>query len=212
MMALDKFFVEYLREKIDPKGKILAGLALKLIWKDKVSNTHDAPRNGVTNWGGRTEGAPTGYPGWSGRIWVRYYPPVKSTFGHDPVRGARVFTGTGGFGHYDGPWQPAYSAWYELNKSRKRRAHNGEPQCYSYDVRIFADDFPELLFEYNCVLAQLRLEGRLYREDWLNGGNMVNHPELYYVYTNPEIQQQDEQLIAKCRLQLDAQLKEKALS
>jgi len=32
-----------------------------------VSNTHDCPVGGVTNWGGQTKGAPRGYPGWSGR-------------------------------------------------------------------------------------------------------------------------------------------------
>lgn len=41
---------------------------LRLRFSERVSNTHNAPRDGETNWGGRTEGAPRGYPGWSGHI------------------------------------------------------------------------------------------------------------------------------------------------
>jgi hypothetical protein len=32
-------------------------------YSPSVSNTHSCPHNGVTNWGGRVKGAPTGYPG-----------------------------------------------------------------------------------------------------------------------------------------------------
>lgn len=33
-----------------------------------VSNSHHCPFDGVTNWGGRVEGAPRYYPGWYGHI------------------------------------------------------------------------------------------------------------------------------------------------
>ena len=41
---------------------------LRLRFSESASNTHAAPRNGETNWGGRKEGAPRGYPGFSGHI------------------------------------------------------------------------------------------------------------------------------------------------
>jgi hypothetical protein len=36
-----------------------------------VSNSHSAPLDGVSNWGGK-DGLPTVYPGWTGRVWIRY--------------------------------------------------------------------------------------------------------------------------------------------
>ena len=45
----------------------VAGLMWEIEHQASVSNTHDAPLNGVTNWGGRKPGAPHGYPGWYGR-------------------------------------------------------------------------------------------------------------------------------------------------
>ena len=46
---------------------------LKLVYSKNASNSHDCPRDGVRNWGGRgkdREGnpLPTGYPGWIGNI------------------------------------------------------------------------------------------------------------------------------------------------
>lgn len=40
---------------------------LNLRWSDRVGNTHNAPFNGVTNWGAKPD-KPTGYPGWHGSI------------------------------------------------------------------------------------------------------------------------------------------------
>lgn len=59
---------------------------LRLRFSEKVSNTHNRPRDGVTNWGGRTEGAPRGYPGWSGH--------VSFTLNMDPSSHEHEFTRT----------------------------------------------------------------------------------------------------------------------
>jgi hypothetical protein len=72
-----------------------------------VSNSHRAPLTGVTNWGGRTEGAPRGYPGYTGSVewWVRL-PEGKISKAVDTNIAGTLFseklvainTGTGGGG------------------------------------------------------------------------------------------------------------------
>lgn len=100
-------------------------------WNDSVSNTHSCPRNGgVTNWGGRTEGAPRGYSGWQGSINIQVRTPRKTYqrkayhvdgFGSDYFEDTIVFTGTGGGGGCtDGV------------------------TTYNYDVKLFAADFPAM--------------------------------------------------------------------
>ena len=37
-----------------------------------VRNTHSAPMNGEQNWSASDPNIPTGYPGWNGRVWIRY--------------------------------------------------------------------------------------------------------------------------------------------
>ena len=42
------------------------------IRKGEVSNSHDCPMDGVTNWSRSDTSLPTSYPGWCGRVWIRY--------------------------------------------------------------------------------------------------------------------------------------------
>ena len=41
---------------------------LRLRFSERVSNTHNCPRSGETNWGGRDPDKARGYPGWSGHL------------------------------------------------------------------------------------------------------------------------------------------------
>lgn len=67
---------------------------LNLNWTNSASNTHSCPRGGVTNWGRRELGKPTGYPGFEGRI--EYQMSYDIGFGSDLMRGLGIHTGTGG--------------------------------------------------------------------------------------------------------------------
>lgn len=77
---------------------------LRLRFSERVSNTHNAPRNGETNWGGRNDDAPRGYPGFSGHISfeLNFDPSHSVDRGSlclEPQRGlgwAGIHTGTGG--------------------------------------------------------------------------------------------------------------------
>ena len=173
------------------------GLAFDMSWHESVSNTHSAPRGGVTNWGGRetfSDGSPkpTGYPGWSGRVWVRYSGHRRNGcyLGSDPFSGSGMHTGTGGWGAYNGPWQPACTAYHKLrlhNNRKYSRKVRGiqEPVCYSWDCRAYASDFPELLEAFNMERAMLKLQGT---------GSL---PTFDFEYTDVETQLQDHSMIAK---------------
>ncbi len=67
---------------------------LNLQWGPNVSNTHACPRGGVTNWGNRELGKPTGYPGYNGRI--EYQMSHDIGFSSDVMRNLGIHTGTGG--------------------------------------------------------------------------------------------------------------------
>lgn len=110
----------------------------RMAWNDSVSNSHSCPRSGVQNWGGMKfmeDGtpAPRGYPGWHGRlnIGVRTGEIVRKNktwyedgFGGDYFDNTGIHTGTGGGGGCkDGI------------------------TTYSYEVRLYADDWPAMAAE-----------------------------------------------------------------
>ncbi len=109
-----------------PCPEILEFTKFDLRWSDSVSNTHSCPHNGVTNWGGRDEKAPRGYPGWHGNIeWLVRWPKEfdyiylgSDLFSNGSFRTGRqrAHTGTGGGagGHLNKKWntwchRPYYS-------------------------------------------------------------------------------------------------------
>jgi hypothetical protein len=83
-------------------------------WNDCVSNTHDCPHNGVTNWSS-DEDKPKGYPGWTGRIQFKLSHRIPG-FSSNLLEGTRIHTGSGG----------------------------GGGDTYSYSVAFFEEDWPGL--------------------------------------------------------------------
>lgn len=136
------------RHQRKERKKILTAKVAGFAWNvtyGNVSNSHQRPISGVENWGNRKEDAPTGYPGWNGRVWIRYEEPYGS-FGSDPFAATLTYPGTGGWGGYDGPWQgvsTARFARYRRYKNVPRDAYP-EPQIYSWDYKFFASDWPLL--------------------------------------------------------------------
>ena len=88
---------------------------LKLQYIDHVSNTHSAPKEKQTNWGGDKKDVPRGYPGWVGRIEFQLSHDLG--FGSDILKTLRIHTGTGG---------------------------GTSVQRYGYRVTFWADDWPGL--------------------------------------------------------------------
>jgi len=131
------------RAVINHSGLLCVGLQWDIRYSDTVSNTHDAPMSGIINFGNR-DGKPTSYPGWLGRVWVRYAKYPKS-FGSDPFRRTLTYTGTGGFGSYNGPWERIAKTYYQRHTLKKQKVDYAQPAIFSWDYRIFADDWPVLM-------------------------------------------------------------------
>jgi hypothetical protein len=88
-------------------------------WSQHVSNSHECPRNGVTNWCARDKTKPTGYPGWTGRIngSLKRAPQQMSDYPSSTLlNAAGIYTGCGGGGNND----------------------------WAYDVRLFDCEWPQL--------------------------------------------------------------------
>lgn len=120
-----------------PCPELLKFTTFSMSWSDSVSNSHSCPHNGVENWAGRVDGAPRGYPGWTGRIgWLIKWPKewegvylgadLFGGFGNRRAR-ARAHTGSGSGGG--------------MRFSEKHGCH---VQTFGYDFRIFAADWPGL--------------------------------------------------------------------
>lgn len=117
------FFFERLKYRVKNSDQITAARSkfnlrityLSVNYMDCVSNSHHAPRDGITNWI-KDDSKPRGYPGWSGRIEF-VTGGHHSTFGSDVFRSTGIHTGTGG------------------------SLGNGH---YGFSVNIFASDWPGL--------------------------------------------------------------------
>lgn len=143
--TLDELF-EWIKAVIGEQDVGILGLSWDITYTDKVSNSHRAPIGEATNWD-RDTTKPCHYPGFGGRLWIRYknYP---KTFGSEPVEKTFTHTGTGGVGGYIGPWERAISAYYNYNLPRRgervQKAVGTKPHCFSWDYRFFLQDFPAL--------------------------------------------------------------------
>ena len=101
---------------------------LDLRFSERVSNTHEKPRGGVTNWGRRNPELPTGYPGWSGNIkYTLNFNPEKS-----PKRGNLCLDHTNALG-----WAGIHTG------TGGGRGPNGVHQ-YEFGVTMFLSDFEAL--------------------------------------------------------------------
>jgi hypothetical protein len=83
-----KYVIENFRPEFD---------LVNLRYSDSCSNSHSSPRTGETNWCGRNDGAPRGYPGFTGHIYcfsntAKYYADT------DILEKMRICTGTGSGG------------------------------------------------------------------------------------------------------------------
>jgi len=143
------------------------GFAWDIKYDKAVSNSHYAPIAGVTNWGGRNEAAKgvRNYPGFSGRVWIRYADENEETFGSSGnFTKTLTYPGSGGWGAYEGIWAPICSASYQ-SQTPRRPGQRGpskrkypEPRCFSWDFRIFLTDFPLYAEKFNAIMDTFNQE------------------------------------------------------
>ena len=180
-----------------PRSKPLrvVGFSWKITHTNQVSNSHDCPIDGVTNWSGR-DNAPIFYPGWLGRVWVRYANKCESV-GSDPFRATLTYPGTGGWGGYDGPWEKLNHAWHTAvspkcyKNGRRIPVPKGlypEPQAYSWDYRLFDQDWPVITEDMERLLMWEILNNRK--------PQTITHE---FLWEDPETAAQDREFMFKIK-------------
>ena len=173
--------------RADPTARVV-GFAWNVGYSKNVSNSHNSPANGVCNWGGREvlpdgSPAPRGYPGFSGRVWIRINKRI-SGFASSHVSRSFTHPGTGGFGSYDGPWNAVATAYY-ANFRNKSLSTTDEPMMFSWDYRFYMDDFPEI--------ANLVSKTQVYQA---LANLPIDNPEHRFTWTNPDVVKQDAEFIS----------------
>lgn len=125
------------------KNKNLIGFS----WDISISNTsvsHSAPFGGSTNWSHRRDSLPKDYPGFAGRVWYAYKPGDRRSHA---TEGSGFYSGTGGYGGYDGPWEKVRYADFlreEEFYKRNKKYPNHIIDVFGYDCRWFLIDFPKV--------------------------------------------------------------------
>lgn len=110
----------------------------KFHYDPMASNTHSAPRTGVTNWGGRTRGAPRGYPGLVGRIEGYFLKPLAT------------YKDRHGNIEYADSFHDLCKNSFPMSRSIYRMSGlipgsgGGGPDHFGYGATLFIDDFPGL--------------------------------------------------------------------
>ena len=137
-------------------------------WGEKVSNSHSSPRKGVKNFDTRAEcnkGKPTGYPGWIGRIDIKVKPPMYKYQGKE---------------YMDDGYGSAYFNRTTINTGSGGGGGGKDCKQYSYDVKLFAADFP-VMYEMVRREQWLHRENKERQHVWrtLGGkGNIVEVTEI----------------------------------
>lgn len=110
---------------------------------ETVSNSHSAPEGYPQNFN-RDESLPTSYPGWVGRVWIRYHDYPDSFSSSGVFKKTLTHTGTGSSGAYDGIFTPIAHARYIRYGLTNPKDCYPEVYCYSWDYRFYDLDWPEI--------------------------------------------------------------------
>ena len=195
----------------------VVGFAWSIKHKSKVSNSHSAPLDGYSNWGGHdVYGAKRGYPGFDGRVWIRYATDPDFMSMSDSFNSTLTYTGSGGGGSYEGLWSTISIAEYRTRKQPKDhrfRVIHAYPsvRCYSFDYRFFQSDFPLLRTDPKILLAD---EYRAFEKEqddlelWNKlQGNYCNRAKFelahHFEWEDPETKAADDKFIAEWRKTLE---------
>lgn len=177
--AFVMYFVERLAEIAEPQT---IGLKLDVGWSDRISNSHSSPQNGVQNFNS-SNNLPRGYPGWSGRVWIRYAQEARP-WGSDSLLQVLLHTGTGGAGAYGGPWQDISSDLYAADPKR----YNRDMHLYSWDCKIWASDHPELWDLHRQMQETLELDNA---QRAIQGENPLMLPKITWCWQSQQARDYD---------------------
>ena len=147
----------------------LLGFAWDIAYREKVSNSHNAPKKGVTNFFNE-QMLPKGYPGFRGVVWYRTKNDHKLENPFIKFPSTMTHTGSGGGGAYGCDLWKDYYNWYYKSKCNDKSLY---PHVYSYDYRFFLMDFPELEKVINdelvlCELKNKKFNNALHHFSWFD--------------------------------------------
>ena len=203
-MCIDTINDKLAKSKENSKIHVV-GLAMDIHHSDAVSNSHDAPLLGTGNFC-RDDDAPTRYPGWRGRVWIRYSDDCRG-WGSEQFEPTITHTGTGGSGSYNGTWEGIAHRYYKASIKQKKTFVS--PELYSWDYRFFDQDFPgldnEVLRLYNIEYKEYKkkYEHYLVEMTWYKatGKNRPlkpikpTEPKFHMAWTEPEQAKKDLEFI-----------------
>lgn len=184
--SLDELFD--LVKNVLEEQTVVIGLAWSVSYRENISNTHYAPINGETNWGCKDD-KPRGYPGFTGRVWVRIGKSPRNGWISDMFNKALTYPGTGGAGPYDGPWTAVSSTRWQKYGHRRNTEYYPEINCYSWDFRFFSSDFPEIVDTW--------IKNNLFNA--IKTSNAIIKIDQYKVWEDPQTALADQQFIEQCK-------------
>ena len=116
-------------------------------WNASVSNSHSAPRSGEQNWGRDKTNVPHGYPGWQGNIRIWHDKDAKIVVVDPKKTKVREFS------------IPSFSDCVGHVSGIKTGSGGGRGDGSYYDVKLFADDFPQMAKQVTfCILNEDGIE------------------------------------------------------
>jgi len=177
-------------------GAKCVGLHWELFHSQRVGNSLAAPEGCATNWRGTFELLPQGYPGWIGRVWVRYGPDSQGVggcgFGSKPFDNTltHVSRAVGLVHEYNShPWADivhtkniTQHGFLDGDDGVISYRYSSVVNCYSWELRIFDADWP--------VVAMMNV---LRSQD----GCQSNHSHTFK-WDDPEVVLADQRYMASC--------------
>jgi len=165
----------------------LIGFVWDINYSDLVSNSHHAPIGQSTNWWRDAE-KPLGYPGFSGRVWIRISNKIPG-FASSIFNGSLTHTGTGGLGSYDSIWDKVIAKSHKYNDY-----YPGE--YYSWEYRFFIDDFPKFKSgEFREILDNY--EAKIVWKKLMSEKLPVLNYRHRFVWEDPKIKINDDEYLNK---------------
>jgi hypothetical protein len=166
------------------KNHKVVSFAWEIARKELVSNSHSAPEGYPENWSSKPD-IPKGYPGWYGRVWIRYEEEPYSFASSGTFEQTLTHTGTGGAGGYSGPSEAIGSARFQRYGHTDPKGSYPRINCYSWDYRFYDLDWPEIAKAYEKSEIIYHLGGPLPK---------MKH---YFNWTDPETEHRDNEFLAE---------------
>jgi len=171
---------------IDRRQKVV-GFAWDISHLENIRNSHNAPEGYPDNFGNDKK-LPTHYPGWSGRVWIRYAKPVRSTW-HNMFDETLTHPGTGGIGTYNGPWTDVSSIrYYRYGRGIPKKFWYPEIESYSWDYKFYDLDWP--------LIAEIASKHKMWNILTNEEGDTITHE---FKWTDPDTLKADKEFIEETR-------------